>query len=152
MTERDKQTEFLVRLLVLAEPTNRDLQARIDQAQHDERCVRFAFMLVAFVGGFAAAGIGYCAVLHPEFFDSSTPTLVKLFCAVGLGSLICMIVFLCCWIWYRSTSNKLYQECRQLVMEAIQARLKGHPKPVFVQTLDFSLPVHPHQTPTSAAG
>jgi hypothetical protein len=153
MTERDRQTEFLMRLLVMAEPTaNSDLQTRIGQAQHDEKCVRFAFTFVALIGGFALAGLGYCAVLHPEFFDSSAPTLVKLFCAVGLGSLICMIVFLCCWLWYRHTSNRLYEECRQVVMDAIQARLKAQPKPVFVQTLDFSLPVPARQAPGSAVG
>jgi hypothetical protein len=131
-----------MRLLVLAEPkAERDLHARIEQAQHDERCIRFAFTLVALVGGFALAGLGYCAVLHPEFLDNTTPTLVKVFCAVALGSLICVIVFVCCWIWYRGNSNRLYEECRHLVMDIIQTRLKSAPKPTFVQTLDFSLPV-----------
>lgn len=154
MTERERQTEFLMRLLVLAEPkAERDLQARIEQAHHDERCIRFALTLVALIGGFALCGLGYCSVLHPEFFNSTTPTLVKVFCAVGLGSLICMTVFVCCWLWYRSTSNRLYEECRQLVMDAIQARLKSCPKPVFVQTLDFSLPVPSvEQQHTSALG
>jgi hypothetical protein len=152
MTERDRQTEFLMRLLVLADPkVESDLQARIDQAQHDEKCVRLAFTLVALIGGFAIAGLGYCAVLHPEFFDSSAPTLVKLFCAVGLGSLICMIVFLCCWLWYRHISNRLYEECRQLVIDTIQARLNSQPKPVLMQTLDFSLPVPAHQHPPGSA-
>jgi len=142
MTERDRQTEFLMRLMVLAESkTDRGLQARIEQAQHDENCIRFALTLVMFIGGFAVSGLGYCSVLHPEFFDSTAPTLVKLFCAVALGSLICTIVFLCCWWWYRKTSNRLYHECRQLVMDAIHERLRSCPKPQFVQTLDFSLPV-----------
>jgi hypothetical protein len=142
MTERERQTEFLVRLLVLAEPkAERDLQARIQQVQHDEKCVRFALTLVALIGGFAIAGIGYCAVLHPEFFDSTMPTLIKVFCAIGLGSLLCMFVFVCCWLWYRGTSNRVYEECRQLVMHVIQNRLKSQPAPIVVQTLDFSLPV-----------
>ena len=84
--------------MVLAESkADRGLQARIDQAQHDENCIRFALTLVMFIGGFAVSGLGYCSVLHPEFFDSTAPTLVKIFCAVALGSLICTVVFLCCW-------------------------------------------------------
>src|SRR3954469_11510327 len=95
MTERDRQTEFLMRLMVLAESkSDRGLHARIEQAQHDESCIRFALTLVMFIGGFAVSGLGYCSVLHPEFFDSTTPTLVKIFCAVALGSLICTVVFL----------------------------------------------------------
>ena len=136
---------------MLAEPkTERDLQARIQQAQHDEKCVRFAFTFVALVGGFALAGLGYCAVLHPEFLDSTTPTLVKIFCAIGLGSLICMLVFLGCWLYYRGNSNRLYEECRQTLIETIQTRLKGQPQPVFVQTLDFSLPVPARHSKSAA--
>jgi len=152
MTERDKQTDFLMRLLVLADCKGDDLQARIQQAQHDENSVRFAFILVALIGGFALAGLGYCAVLHPDFLNNSAPTLVKIFCAVALGCLICMLVFLACWLWYRNVSNKVYEECRKRVLDAIHTRLKSHPSPVFVQTLDFSLPVQAKQGRKSAVG
>jgi hypothetical protein len=104
------------------------------------------------VGGFAVAGLGYCAVLHPDFLDSSSPTLVKICSAVALGSLICMLVFLGCWIWYRAATNRIYEECRQLLLSTIQSRLSAHPEPVFVQTLDFSLPVSTKRGPTSAVG
>jgi len=153
MTERDKQTEFLTRLLVLADSkVEGDLRARLERAQHDEKCVRLAFTLVGLVGVFAMAGLGYCAVLHPEFFDSSAPRLVKICCAVVLGSLICMLVFLGCWMWYRGATNRVYEECRQLLLSTIKGRLMAHPEPVFVQTLDFSLPVPTKRGPTSAVG
>jgi len=152
MTERDKQTEFLKQLLVLSgSKSERELQTRMQDAHHNEKCVRYALTLVALIGGFAVCGLGYSAVLHPEFFDSSMPTLVKLFCAIGLGSLLCMIVFVGCWLWYRSISNRLFDECRELVFGLIQARLKSHPQPVFVQTLDFSLPVPPTESERSSA-
>jgi len=143
MTERDRQTDFLMRLMVFTDSRAQpDLQARIQQAQHDESCIRFALILVSFIGGFALCGLGYCSVLHPEFFDSTAPTLVKIFCAIGLGSLICLLVFLGCWLWYRKASNRVYGECRRLVIEGINARLKSLPAPQgFVQTLDFSIPV-----------
>src|SRR5690349_20652610 len=128
MTERDKQTEFLMRLMVLTDSqTHGELHSRIEQAHHDEKCIRFALILVALIGGFAVSGLAYCSVLHPEFFDSTAPTLVKIFCAVALGSLICLIVFFCCWWWYRNTSNRVHAECRRLVVDAINARLKGTP-------------------------
>src|SRR5688572_27908696 len=42
MTERDRQTEFLSRLLVLADSkAEGDLRARLDDAQHNEKCIRF---------------------------------------------------------------------------------------------------------------
>jgi len=152
MTERDRQTDFLMRLLVLADCTgDKELEGRIQQAQHDENCLRFAFTLVGLVGGFALAGLGYCAVLHPDFLNNSAPTLVKIFCAVGLGCLICMLVFLACWLWYRNASNKVYEECRQRVLDAIRARLKSHPSPLLVQTLDFAMSVAAKQGPRSAA-
>jgi hypothetical protein len=108
--------------------------------------------MVGLIGGFAIAGLGYCAVLHPEFFDSSAPTLVKICLAVVLGSVICMTVFLCCWLWYRNASNRLYEECRHVVLGAIQSRLNAHPSVPSVQTLDFSLEAQPKREPTSAAG
>ena len=151
MTERDRQTDFLMRLLVMADCTgDGDLQARIQQAQHDENCLQFAFTLVGLVGGFALAGLGYCAVLHPDFLNNSAPTLVKIFCAVGLGSLICMLVFLACWLWYRNVSNKVYEECRQRVLDAIQTRLRSHSSYLSVQPLEFSLPVAAKQEPRPA--
>src|SRR5262245_4672182 len=108
MSERQKQAEFLKSLISLASPAiKRELQERIEKAEHDETCVRAAFTLVSLFGGFAIAGLAYCSVLHPEFFDNSTPTLVKIFCALALGSVICMLVFLCCWLWYRSVTNRL---------------------------------------------
>lgn len=154
MTERDRQTDFLKQLLVMTATTSdRALQARLEEAQHNERCVRYALTLVALIGGFAVCALGYSAVLHPEFFDSAMPTMVKLFCAVGLGSLICVVVFLACWLWYRGISNRVYEQCRGLVMEQLNERFKALPKPEFVHTLDFSLPVTPaEQERTSATG
>ncbi len=93
------------------------------KAEHDERSVRCAVLLVGSVALVSLLGLAYAAVLLPEFFDSTTPFLVKLFCALGLGSFICLIAFLCCWFWYRGISNKLHEECRQLVTDFLQARL-----------------------------
>ena len=124
MSERQKQREFLKGLLGFAgSPVRRDLHDRMLKAEHDEKCVRSALILVGLVALFSVSGLGYSAVLLPEFFDSSTPLLVKLFCALGLGSVLCMIVFLGCWIWYRSIANRLHDECRHIVMESLGTRI-----------------------------
>ncbi len=123
MTERQRQTQFLKGLLGFAgSRVRREFQDRISKAEHDEKCVRSALILVGLVGLFSVSGLGYSVVLVPEFFDSSTPLLVKLFCALGLGSVICMVVFLGCWLWYRALANRLHEECRRKVMESLEAR------------------------------
>jgi hypothetical protein len=141
MSERQKQTEFLKCLLGFAgSRKRRDLHERIMKAEHDEKCVRRALVLVGLVVLFSLSGLGYSAVLLPEFFDNSTPLLVKIFCALGLGSLICTITFLGCWLWYRGIANRLHDECRQLVMESLEARLSAetHPHARTVTPIDFS--------------
>ena len=126
MSERQKQTQFLKCLLGFAgNRKRRELHERILKAEHDEKCVRSALVLVGLVVLFSLSGLGYSAVLLPEFFDNSTPFLVKIFCALGLGSVICSIVCLGCWLWYRSIANRLHDECRQLVMESLEARLSA---------------------------
>lgn len=142
MSERKKQTEFLKGLLGFAGSSARqELHERIIKAEHDEKCVRSALILVGLVGLFSVSGLGYSAVLLPEFFDSSTPLLVKLFCALGLGSVICIMVFLGCWLWYRSIANRLHDECRQRVMESLEKRMREERQahlPRSVTALDFS--------------
>src|SRR5688572_23728300 len=101
MTERQRQIAFLKSLLKdNSEECNR-LRERINKAEHDEKCIRRALFLMVIVGVFSIVGLGYSAVLLPEFFDNATPFLVKIFCALGLGSLLCMIIFGTCWLWYR---------------------------------------------------
>ena len=65
----------------------------------------------------AVVGLGYSAVLMPEFFDNATPLLVKLFCALGLGSVLCMIIFGYCWLHYRRRSNEVNEDCRAYLSE-----------------------------------
>lgn len=74
------------------------------------------------VAVFAVMGLGYSAVLLPEFFDNATPLLVKLFCALGLGSLLCMIIFGGCWLHYRKASNEVNADCREFLSEKVKDR------------------------------
>ena len=125
MSERQKQKDFL-KALICSEDTHelRDLEARINKAEHDEKCVRCAMALVGLMELFAASGFCYSAVLLPEFFQNSTPFLVKFFCALALGSGICLAVFVGYWFWYRHLSNRLFDECRRIVLAAWGLKFK----------------------------
>ncbi len=135
MSERQKQRLFLKKLMGFAgKHCGHELHERMAKAEHDERSVRCAVILVGSVALLSLLGLAYAAVLLPEFFDNTTPFLVKLFCALGLGSFICLIAFLVCWFWYRGVSNKLYDECRQIVTDVLQARF-GEQKSEFSESL-----------------
>lgn len=139
MTERQKQRHFLKQLMGFAgSRSRRDLLERMQKAEHDEKCVRSALILVGIVALVSLLGLAYAAVLLPEFFDSTTPMLVKLFCALGLGSVICAMAFAGVWIWYRAAANRLHDECRQFVMEILQARLRLDSRQQTVTPIDFS--------------
>jgi hypothetical protein len=112
MTERERQSEFLRRLLKDETQECRRLRERLQQAEQNEHSIRRALLLMVVIAVFAMVGLGYSAVLLPEFFDNATPFLVKLFCALGLGSVLCMVLFGACWLYYRNTSNQVNSDCR----------------------------------------
>jgi len=122
MTERERQAQFLETLLKDGTGDAQRLKERILQAQHDENCIRRALLLMILVGIFSIVGLGYSAVLLPHFFDNATPLLVKIFCALGLGSLICMMIFGACWLWYRKSSNQINEACRDYIVNDLKNR------------------------------
>jgi len=123
MSERQKQTDFL-KMLILYEDTDerRQLQERIRKAERDECCLRRVIFLVVLLGLFSLAGLGYSAVLLPDFFRNSTHFLIKLFCALGLGSLICLVTFGVYWFWFRGVLDGLHEECRRYVLAVMASK------------------------------
>ena len=67
MSERQKETKFL-KTLILSDDSDqaRELQARIQRAEKDEKCIRGAVYMVAVVALLSLSGLGYSAVLVPE--------------------------------------------------------------------------------------
>jgi hypothetical protein len=116
MSERQRQCEFLKSLILTGESSHTEIYERIKKAECDERCVRIALTLVSLLALVSLLGLGYSAVLLPSFFESGTPVLVRLFCALGLASLFSTIVFTGYWLWYRKLVDRVYEECRRLVM------------------------------------
>ena len=125
MSEHKKQAAFLKSLMSYEDTAeNRALFERLTTAERNERCLLCACRLVAVIALFGAAGIGYSAVLLPQFFDNATHVVVQFFSALGLGSLMCLTVFLGLWFWYRGTVNRIHDECRRVITSMLESRLQ----------------------------
>ena len=125
MSEYRKQAEFLRSLLEYDEsPESQLLRERLTVAERNEYCLYSACRLVGMVGLLGFSGLGYSAVLLPSFFDNSSHFLIQLCSALGLGSALCLAVFVGLWLWYRGTSNKVREECRRSVSKLIEARFR----------------------------
>ena len=125
MSEHQKQSEFLKKLVLHDDsPANRLLCERLAGAERNERCLLLACRLVGLIALVALAGIGYSAVLLPEFFDNATHVVLRFFSALGLGSALCFVFFLGLWFWYRGHTNRIHDECRRIISAMLEARLK----------------------------
>ena len=132
MSEHQKQTAFLrERLLYDDTPDRHKLEQRITQIQHDERCVRRAVWLMALFAALAVAGLCYCVIFlldHPlSMSQLLTHFTAKVFCALALGSLICMLSFMGLGAIYRKELDQRREECRRLATKLMEARL-GKPR------------------------
>lgn len=105
-------------------PESRMLQERLAVAERNEHCLFSACRLVALVAFIGLFGLGYAAVLLPEFFENSSHMLIQFFSALGLGSAICLLLFVGLWLWYRSQANHIREECRSAVTTMIEVRLR----------------------------
>src|SRR5947209_8371234 len=103
MSERQKETKFL-KTLILCDDSDqgRQLQDKIKSAEKDERCVRCAVFLVGLLALLSLSGLGYSAVFVPQIARFSSHIATRIFCATGLGSVICMGLFVGYWFWYRA--------------------------------------------------
>jgi hypothetical protein len=125
MSEHRKQSEFLKKLVMHEDsPANRSLCERLAAAERNERCLLLACRLVGLIAAVALAGIGYSAVLLPQFFDNATHVVLRFFSALSLGSALCFVVFLGLWFWYRSHTNRIHDECRHVITAMLEASQK----------------------------
>jgi hypothetical protein len=121
MSKRQQQTAFLKALILHGNVDERaQLQEQIKRAERDELCAWRALWLVSVLAVFSCCGICYSAVLIPEFFQNSSNVVVKVFCGLGLASLICTVTFLGFWMWCRGVLNRVQQVCRRYVMATLQ--------------------------------
>ena len=128
MSERERETAFLRQFLVHDNSAERHLlEERITQAQRDERCVGRAVMLMAVLTMVAVAGLCYAALFLTEtpqnMFQFITPLTIKVWCALGVGSFICMVAFGGLRVVYRKELEQRRDECRRLATKLFEARL-----------------------------
>lgn len=133
MSEREKDTAFLRRCLLYDDSAERQqLEERMTRVQRDERCVWRAVRLMAVLTGLAAAGLGYAAVFLVEFPQDlaqlTSPLITRVFCALGVGSLICMLAFAGLGAIYRQDLNRRRAQCRRLVTNVLESRLGESPQ------------------------
>jgi len=127
MTEHQKETAFLRHCILYDDGAERHrLEERIMRGQRDERCLRRAMWLMVLLVALAVAGLGYGMVLEESVLDNTSPLILTIICAVGVGSLFCLLVFVGIGIAYRNNLDQRRQECRQLVTRLLESRL-GQP-------------------------
>ena len=135
MSEHQKHTEFLRHCLRYGESTEHQaLEEKITQIQRDERCVQRAVWLMAILTALVVAGLGYPVILVENFPYSAPQFIVNLICALGVASLICLLVFVGLGMAYRKKLDQQREECRQLVARLLESRLG---KPVTTPLLDM---------------
>jgi hypothetical protein len=128
MTERQKDTAFLRHCIAYEDTAERHkLEETIAQLQRDERCIRRAAWLMALLAGLAMAGLCYVAVLLPDsslnMSQFATQFIIKIFCALGVGSLLCLVAFLGFGVVRRKESDSRRAECRRLATKLMESRL-----------------------------
>ena len=128
MSEHQRETAFLRRCLRYGDSAEHEaLDKKIAEIQRDERCVRRALWLLALLAALAITGLGYAAVFLEDFPGRmsrfATRFIVQLFCALSLGSLICIPAFLGLRIVYRMKLDQRREDCRRLVTKLLESRL-----------------------------
>ena len=132
MTEEQGETAFLRQCLLYEDTAERHrLDAGLAQIQRDERCVRRAVWLMALLSALAMAGVCYTAVFLTDYPHNvaqfMTQFVIKVFCALGLASLICMLAFVGLGVVYRRELDRRREECRRLATRLLESRL-GKPR------------------------
>lgn len=132
MSKYERETAFLRQCLLYDDTAERHkLEERITQLQRDERCVRRAVWLMALLIALAMAGLCYSAVFLAHYPQSTsqffTQFISKVFCALGLGSIICMLAFVGLGVVYRREMDQGREDGRRLATKLLEARL-GKPR------------------------
>ena len=93
------------------------------QAERNEHCVQRAVWLMALFTALAMAGLCYSVIFQVDYPQNmsylSSPIMSKVFCALGLGSLISLMAFLGLGAVYRKEMDQRRDEWRQLATKVL---------------------------------
>ena len=128
MGDYHRETVFLKESLLYDRSTERDdLVARVTRLQRDERCVRRAVWLMTFLVAMALAGLCYSAIFLADYPLTVSrflaPLTVKIFAALSVASLICLLAFVGLWMVYRRELDQQRQQCRRSITNLLESQL-----------------------------
>jgi hypothetical protein len=130
-----RELSFLRHLMLYDATEERlELEQKINRAERNERCARRAVGLMAVLTGLAVAGLGYSAILLEDFPQNTNQLLIRIFCALGLASLISLLAFVAFWLVARGELDEQREGCRRLVTRTVESRLG---KPATVSLLEI---------------
>ena len=134
MSEHQRETEFLRQCILYDDTGERHkLEESITQLQRNERCVRRAVLLMALLVALAMAGLCYAAVFMADYplnpLQLAGQWIPKTLCALGVGSLICLLAFTGLGTVYRKELDQRREECRRLATKLLESRL-GIPRAI----------------------
>ena len=122
--EHQREMSFLRHLMLYDDtPERHELERKINKAERHERCSRRAMWLMVVLTAFALAGLGYSVILLDDFFQNKFQLVIRLFCALGLASVVSLIVFMGFWIVSRAVLDEQREGCRRLVTRIVESRL-----------------------------
>lgn len=127
MSEREKDTTFLRQCIAHEDSAERrKLEESITRLERNRRCVRRAVGLMALLVALAGAGVCYSAFFLADYPQNMTQFMMrfinKVFCAVGFGSLICLLAFAALAAVYRAELDQRREECRRLTRRLLETR------------------------------
>jgi uncharacterized membrane protein YcjF (UPF0283 family) len=127
MSEHKSVTEFLRQCIRYDQSTRRrELEATITQIQRDQRCVNRAVWLMGVLMLLAAVVLGYAVLFVDNFPHETSRHFFHVITALGVGSLISLLVFSCLGMTYRRKLDLQREECRRLIARLLETRL-GNP-------------------------
>ena len=123
MTEYERNTDFLRRMILFAHPEeHRKLEADISQVRRKQQCVERAVQLMILLALISVAAFG-CGLVIEEDFLRTSRFITTLICGLGLASPVCLATFLVLLVNYRRELNRSLEECRQLITKVMEYRL-----------------------------
>jgi hypothetical protein len=128
MRDYHRETVFLRQVLLYDDTSeSQHLDQKLEQAQRDERCLNRAVWFMAILTALSLAVLCYLAFLNAGDFRNypqfAVPFILKAFCALGLGSLICLVAFMGLRTLYRKKLEHHREECRRLAAKVMESRL-----------------------------
>ena len=124
VSEHQREFSFLRHLMRYDQTEeHHELEERIARAQRNERCSRRAMWLMVVLIARALVGLGYAALLLEDFPPNSSQFITRILCALGLASLVSLLVFLAFWLVARGELSEHRERCRRLVTRIVESRL-----------------------------